>query len=220
VTEVHIGGEPRSHRATIVPRDNWSGRTNCLDETPGPPVLPIHPPRTMTQAGCDSVGSCLTPIATVTSPRSPSSAGVTSLVDGFSWTSHSVLFVATGSAVGVCSAAVNADSVNADSAVGDQWEGIVVKDETATSLNVTARWLVCHGGSASGIGAVVLCSTNSRNWRMTPLGLGGMHHAGDALDAAVFDAPRAAVTFDSLVGEDRDYAVTKDGGRMWTTVTL
>jgi hypothetical protein len=121
----------------------------------------------------------------------------------------------SGDATKICSAAI----VRADPN-HYQWQGIDFKDTTLTNNGRSTRWLFCYGEGASGQGAVALWSQNSLDWRFAPLGFGPVFHAGDSLDAVVFDARRAAVTYDSMVGEDHEHAFTEDGGQTWIAVSI
>jgi len=130
-------------------------------------------------------------------------------------TVRSVEFVSTGSPVEVCS-----DAVTTALEHNSPWQGIVLKDETVSVGSTSTRWLFCYGEGASGEGVEALWSTNSRDWRFMRLGFGSVHHGGDAPAAVVFDNMRAAVTYDTIVGERHSYAYTRDGGQTWTRMDL
>jgi hypothetical protein len=132
-------------------------------------------------------------------------------------TVRSIKLVATGPPVKVCSDAVTA--AEAHNGISGPWPGVVLKDETVRSATPT-RWLFCYGGGGSGEGVEALWSTNSRDWRFMQLGFGRVFHAGDAPAAVVFDDMRAAVSYDTMIGEGHNYAYTRDGGQTWTRMNL
>ena len=152
--------------------------------------------------------------ATTLVPATTSMAGH-SIVDAE--TVRSIKFVATGSPVKVCSDAVTA--AEAHNGISGPWPGVVLKDETVR-FSTPTRWLFCYGGGGSGEGVEALWSANSRDWRFMQLGFGRVFHAGDAPAAVVFDDMRAAVSYDSMVGEGHSYAYTRDGGQTWTRMNL
>jgi hypothetical protein len=124
-------------------------------------------------------------------------------------------FISDGDSSSVCTAAVRHVAPN-----DSLWDGVVIDDVTFAPDVGGAHWLFCQGElGTSGIGAVVLWSENSRDWRLADLGFGFVMHAGDAVDTVAFDSSRAAVTYDTLVGEDHDHAWTSDGGQTWTRVS-
>ena len=130
-------------------------------------------------------------------------------------TVRSITLVSTGSAVKVCS-----DAVTAALGHNAPWQGLVLKDETVKAASTTTRWLFCFGEGGSGEGVEVLWSTNSQDWRFMQLGFGAVSHAGDAPAAVIFDDMRAAVSYDTMVGEGHHYAYTRDGGQTWTRMVL
>lgn len=171
-----------------------------------------------TMAPLDVAGSTATLVPSTT-PAETASLPPTTTIAGHNIvdaeTVRSIKFVATGSPVKVCS-----DAVTAALGHNGPWKGIVLKDATVASASGKRRWLFCYGEGGSGEGVEALWSTNSRDWRFMRLGFGEVFHAGDAPAAVVFDDRRAAVSYDTMVGEGHDYAYTRDGGQTWTRMVL
>ena len=180
---------------------------------------------TTTPGGAESTTTALLTVgSTAPDAESTTSAATASLSPTTSIAGHNIVetetvrstsLVSTGSAAQICS-----DAVTTALGHNDTWQGIVLKDETVNAASTKTRWLFCYGEGGSGEGVEALWSTNSKDWRFIDIGFGAVSHGGDAPAAVVFDDMRAAVSYDTTVGEAHDYAYTRDGGQTWTRVFL
>jgi hypothetical protein len=94
-----------------------------------------------------------------------------------------------------------------------------VNDLPFVTAEGNGEWVFCKGEGATGIGVISARSVNGQDWLVAYLGLGVTLHAGDSIDAAVFDSRRASVTVDGTVTERHIHAWTRDGGQTWHAIT-
>jgi hypothetical protein len=192
-------------------------REHCGGAGASCPTTTVGSTTSSTTAAASTVPGSTSPVAesstSVATSAVPPSTTIAGQNEVITETIKSIKFIDTGSPVKICSDVVT-------KAVGNSpWHGIVLKDETVDATT-KVRWLFCYGEGGSGEGVEALWSTNSRDWRFMRLGFGEVFHAGDAPAAVVFDDMRAAVSYDTMIGEGHNYAYTRDGGETWTRMKL